>query len=122
MMMKLPKSSGKRQKWRLWKLLNLRRERRAKAKNARPMVMVVAWRIYITKVSSPHVDDFDNFLLIREIGEGHFDDGSNRPSGAATPIPQLEGAKGKKVRKSGGKKAKTAKQRLAMADGDVDMG
>jgi DNA helicase INO80 len=32
------------------------------------------------------------------------------------------GAKGKKPRKSGGKKAKTAKQRLAMADGDVDMG
>jgi DNA helicase INO80 len=56
-------------------------------------------------------------------GEGHFDDGSNRPSGAATPIPGTEaaGPKGKKPRKSGGKKAKTAKQRLAMADGDVDM-
>ncbi|EHK98086.1 putative DNA helicase INO80 [Glarea lozoyensis 74030] len=59
-------------------------------------------------------------------GEGHFDDGSsNRPSGAATPIAAageaLPGAKGKKPRK-GGKKAKTAKQRLAMADGDVDMG
>jgi chromatin-remodeling ATPase INO80 len=60
------------------------------------------------------------------IGEGHFDDGSNRPSGAATPIPMTgdtAGAKGKKPRKAGsGKKAKTAKQRLAMADGDVDMG
>ncbi|RDL40476.1 p-loop containing nucleoside triphosphate hydrolase [Venustampulla echinocandica] len=59
-------------------------------------------------------------------GEGHFDDGSNRPSGAATPIPgsgdAALGAKGKKPRKAGGKKAKTAKQRLAMADGDVDMG
>ncbi|KAF4632347.1 hypothetical protein G7Y89_g5782 [Cudoniella acicularis] len=61
-------------------------------------------------------------------GEGHFDDGSNRPSGAATPIPASGetplGAKGKKPRKvgAGGKKAKTAKQRLAMADGDVDMG
>jgi DNA helicase INO80 len=58
-------------------------------------------------------------------GEGHFDDGSNRPSGAATPIGAGSdvGAKGKKPRKSGGgKKAKTAKQRLAMADGDVDMG
>jgi DNA helicase INO80 len=59
-------------------------------------------------------------------GEGHFDDGSNRPSGAATPIPPMAGeaplgAKGKKPRKVG-KKAKTAKQRLAMADGDVDMG
>jgi DNA helicase INO80 len=62
------------------------------------------------------------------IGEGHFDDGSNRPSGAATPIPAAgdgPGPKGKKPRKNaaaGGKKAKTAKQRLAMADGDVDMG
>lgn len=56
-------------------------------------------------------------------GEGHFDDQSNRPSGAATPIPgEAVGPKGKKPRKSGGKKAKTAKQRLAMADGDVDMG
>ena len=54
-------------------------------------------------------------------GEGNFDDGSNRPSGAATPVEGV-GAKGKKPRKSGGKKAKTAKQRLAMADGDVDMG
>ena len=57
-----------------------------------------------------------------EIGEGHFDDGSNRPSGAATPIPGEGGPKAKKPRKSSGKKAKTAKQRLAMADGDVDMG
>lgn len=57
-------------------------------------------------------------------GEGHFDDGSNRPSGAATPIGAGSdiGARGKKPKKSGGKKAKTAKQRLAMADGDVDMG
>lgn len=60
-----------------------------------------------------------NFVL----GEGHFDDGSNRPSGAATPVPgEALGPKGKKPRKAGGKKAKTAKQRLAMADGDVDMG
>lgn len=57
-------------------------------------------------------------------GEGHFDDGSNRPSGAATPIPGEGGPKAKKARRAGGggKKAKTAKQRLAMADGDVDMG
>lgn len=58
-------------------------------------------------------------------GEGHFDDRSNRPSGAATPIAAGSdaGTKGKRPRKSGGgKKAKTAKQRLAMADGDVDMG
>ncbi|RFU25222.1 hypothetical protein B7463_g11112, partial [Scytalidium lignicola] len=63
-------------------------------------------------------------------GEGHFDDGSNRPSGAATPVGvgdgALPGPKGKKPRKNaavgGGKRAKTAKQRLAIADGDVDMG
>jgi len=56
------------------------------------------------------------------IGEGHFE-----TSGAATPIGAGEDVpKGKKPRKNaaagGGKKAKTAKQRLAMADGDVDMG
>ncbi|KAM0804706.1 SNF2 family ATP-dependent chromatin-remodeling factor snf21 [Usnea florida] len=49
-------------------------------------------------------------------GEGHFDDGSNKPSGAATPMemPEPE-APGK--RKGVSKKAKTAKQRLAIADG-----
>jgi DNA helicase INO80 len=58
------------------------------------------------------------------VGEGHFDDGSNRPSGAATPVGAGSdiGARGKKPKKMSGKKAKTAKQRLAMADGDVDMG
>jgi DNA helicase INO80 len=48
-------------------------------------------------------------------GEGHFDDLSAKPSGAATPI---EGPPPKKKRVS--KKAKTAKQRLAIADGQVD--
>ncbi|KAI9746595.1 MAG: putative DNA helicase ino80 [Claussenomyces sp. TS43310] len=51
-------------------------------------------------------------------GEGHFDDGSNKPSGTVTPVT-VEPAKKKK--KITGKKAKTTKQRLAMADGDVDM-
>ncbi|EKD13015.1 Putative DNA helicase ino-80 [Drepanopeziza brunnea f. sp. 'multigermtubi' MB_m1] len=57
-------------------------------------------------------------------GEGHFDDGSTRPSGSGTPAPGAdgEGKKSKKARKPSAKKAKTAKQRLAMADGDVDMG
>ena len=52
----------------------------------------------------------------RQTGEGHFDDGSNKPSGAATPMemPEPE-APGK--RKGVSKKAKTAKQRLAIADG-----
>lgn len=56
------------------------------------------------------------------IGEGHFDDGSNKPSGAATPVSIAEGKPGKRVKKGISKKAKTAKQRLMMADGDVEMG
>jgi hypothetical protein len=65
-------------------------------------------------------------LTQNQTGEGHFDDGSNRPSGAATPVggpgAAEGGSKAKRPRKSGGggKKAKTAKQRLAMADGNVD--
>ncbi len=49
-------------------------------------------------------------------GEGHFDDGSNKPSGAATPMEVAEPAAPGK-RKGISKKAKTAKQRLAIADG-----
>lgn len=67
-------------------------------------------------------------LTLESIGEGHFDDGSNRPSGTATPIAgEASKKKGKTagagLSASGGrsKKAKTAKQRLAMADGDGDM-
>lgn len=61
-----------------------------------------------------------------ETGEGHFDDGSagNKASGAATPTAAEASTtgKGKGKGKRGGvsKKAKTAKQRLAMADGNVD--
>ena len=58
-------------------------------------------------------------------GEGHFDDGSNKPSGAATPIEPTEAAavKGaKKGIKGLSKKAKTAKQRLAIADAEGDLG
>jgi len=57
-------------------------------------------------------------------GEGHFDDGS-KPSGTATPVPAEEDgaattATGKKKRKPpGSKKAKTIKERLKVADGDV---
>ena len=49
-------------------------------------------------------------------GEGHFDDGSNKPSGAATPLEVSEPPVPGK-RKAISKKAKTAKQRLAIADG-----
>ncbi|POR32033.1 Putative DNA helicase INO80 [Tolypocladium paradoxum] len=54
-------------------------------------------------------------------GEGNFDDGSKAgASGTATPAGVESDAKGKKVRVKGGKRAKTAKQRLAIADGMVD--
>ncbi|KAI0598908.1 SNF2 family N-terminal domain-containing protein [Biscogniauxia sp. FL1348] len=52
-------------------------------------------------------------------GEGHFDDG-NKPSGTATPV-EPDAAKASKKRKGGSKKAKTTKQRLAIADGEIDI-
>jgi len=52
-------------------------------------------------------------------GEGHFND-ENKPSGTATPV-EAEAKAAAKKRKSGGKKAKTTKQRLAIADGEMDM-
>ncbi|ETS79857.1 DNA helicase INO80 [Pestalotiopsis fici W106-1] len=54
-------------------------------------------------------------------GEGHFDDG-NKASGTATPAEaDTPAAPAAKKRRGGGKKAKTAKQRLAIADGEIDM-
>ncbi|KAI0403981.1 SNF2 family N-terminal domain-containing protein [Xylaria palmicola] len=51
-------------------------------------------------------------------GEGHFND-ENKPSGTATPVePET---KASKKRKGGSKKAKTTKQRLAIADGEMDI-
>ncbi|KAK3359468.1 INO80-like protein [Lasiosphaeria hispida] len=51
-------------------------------------------------------------------GEGHFDD--NKGSGAATPtVNEPADARGGKRKKGGSKKAKTTKQRLAIADGEV---
>lgn len=50
-------------------------------------------------------------------GEGHFNDDSAKASGAATPVNTGEPPRKKK--KTGNKK-KTAKQRLAIADGNVD--
>ncbi|KAI9845449.1 MAG: putative DNA helicase ino80 [Thelocarpon superellum] len=49
-------------------------------------------------------------------GEGHFDDGSNKPSGTATPVEAP--ASTARPRKGTSKKAKTAKERLRIADGD----
>ena len=53
-------------------------------------------------------------------GEGHFDE-SNKPSGAATPVPTDGPGPGPGKKRKGGmsKKAKTAKQRLAVADGEI---
>ncbi|KAJ4303050.1 putative DNA helicase ino80 [Kalmusia sp. IMI 367209] len=51
-------------------------------------------------------------------GEGNFDT-SEKPSGAATPLSAAEAPPGGKRRKGMTKKAKTAKQRLAVADGQV---
>lgn len=71
------------------------------------------------KSSSCHIlyNHFAHLLL----GEGHFDE-SAKPSGAATPIPvptEAPPGPGGKRRKGLSKKAKTAKQRLAVADGEV---
>jgi DNA helicase INO80 len=58
--------------------------------------------------------------LTREFtGEGRFED-SAKPSGAATPI-ETPGPPAKRKRGTGGKKAKTMKQRLAIADGEVNV-
>lgn len=53
-------------------------------------------------------------------GEGHFDD--NKGSGAATPtgMDGGDGRAGKRKKTGGSKKAKTTKQRLAIADGEID--
>lgn len=57
------------------------------------------------------------------VGEGNFDDGNKQgPSGAATPAAVESDAKGKKGKGKGtSKRAKTAKQRLAIADGMMDL-
>ncbi|OLN96823.1 putative DNA helicase INO80 [Colletotrichum chlorophyti] len=54
-------------------------------------------------------------------GEGKFDDerAAAGTSGTATPVAEPEAKGAKKRRTGGGKKAKTLKQRLALADGQV---
>lgn len=61
------------------------------------------------------------------IGEGHFDDVSAKPSGAATPvsgevIPPASALSKKrsKTAKGPSKRAKTTKERLRLIDGDND--
>ena len=74
-----------------------------------------------------HEGEFDTSSLTLDrgqranpaLGEGHFDDG-NKPTGTETPVPAETVGKVVKKRKLGSKKAKTTKQRLAIADGMVD--
>ena len=54
------------------------------------------------------------------LGEGNFDDQSAKPSGAATPVPAAADGPPSKRKKGMSKKAKTLKQRLAVADGSAD--
>lgn len=60
-------------------------------------------------------------------GEGHFEDVSAKPSGAATPVevtetPSPKKGPGARGGKGISKKAKTAKQRLAIIDAEGDLG
>lgn len=86
------------------------------------------WTTCTTKVSDSRPHPFQikiHSLTPPRTGEGHFDDGSNKPSGAATPISPPDAAAATKAGKKGkgiSKKAKTAKQRLAIADATGDMG
>jgi hypothetical protein len=69
-----------------------------------------------TRVSLPTLNGFCS--ANNPLGEGHFDT-SEKPSGAATPLSTAEAPAGGKRKKGMAKKAKTAKQRLAVADGQV---
>ena len=61
-------------------------------------------------------------------GEGHFEDASAKPSGAATPVSAVDvpsaGAKKKGPRGGRGisKKAKTVQERLRVIDAEGDLG
>jgi chromatin-remodeling ATPase INO80 len=68
-------------------------------------------------------------LLTDSPGEGHFEDASARPSGAATPVsavdvPAASDAKKKGPRGGKGisKKAKTVQERLRVIDAEGDLG
>lgn len=64
-------------------------------------------------------------MLTTSAGEGHFEDASNKPSGAATPVSSADVPGPKKGPRGGAgksKKAKTAKQRLAIIDAEGDLG
>jgi chromatin-remodeling ATPase INO80 len=66
---------------------------------------------------------FVSTLLTNSLGEGHFDDGSAKPSATATPMDSDAAVSGPKRGPRGGrsKKAKTTKQRLAIIDGSGEV-
>lgn len=78
---------------------------------------------YPTSPSEPIISEGRKYANINTTGEGQFDDASADPSGAATPMStDGHGAPAKKQRKNAAgmsKKAKLAKARLAVIDGDV---
>jgi hypothetical protein len=77
------------------------------------------WMTCTTRVSSSTISNYGFAVTNYRTGEGHFDE-SAKASGAATPMEPTEAPAGGKRKKGGlSKKAKTAKQRLAVADGEV---
>ena len=75
----------------------------------------------VSKDSSSWPDRFANNFT----GEGHFEDASAKASGAATPVSTAEPPPTKRGPRGGmgkSKKAKTAKQRLAIIDAEGDLG
>jgi DNA helicase INO80 len=77
--------------------------------------MTCITKVYLSPTISLELQSTDFSIL----GEGHFDDVSAKPSGAATPVSTADGPPAKR-RKGMSKKAKTLKQRLAVADGSAD--
>ena len=70
-------------------------------------------------------------ILTQLLGEGHFEDASAKPSGAATPVsdaaamtntPKSKIGPGSRGGKGTSKKAKTVKQRLQIIDAEGDLG
>lgn len=84
--------------------------------------MICIMRVSLTPRAKPTYR-FSDFI----IGEGHFDDVSAKPSGAATPVSgevippsSALGKKRSKTAKGPSKRAKTTKERLRLIDGDND--
>jgi chromatin-remodeling ATPase INO80 len=63
-------------------------------------------------------------VLTSALGEGHFEDASAKPSGAATPVSAVDGPPpGAKTKGRGvSKKAKTVQERLRVIDAEGDLG